>query len=146
MKLFNLITAVLIAIIATGCKTTAPTSQAPLADNSTKHFSHVAKGKLNKNFKTVSINVDVPKKQLYSNDLALKQRLLNRPMTPDMQLMLAFSTSLQSADGGVGIRIRGNKLDDPISRTDPVTELTNSHYNWVPQKTVAILGPEQAMP
>ncbi|MBO9492135.1 hypothetical protein J7384_17375 [Endozoicomonas sp. G2_1] len=146
MKLFNLITALLIAIIITGCKTTATTSQAPLADNNTKYFSHVAKGKLNENFKTVSINVDVPKKPLYRNDLALKQRLLDRPMTPDMQLMLAFSTSLQSADGSVGIRIRGNKVEDPISRTDTVTDLSDRPYSLLPQKTVAILGPKQAMP
>lgn len=138
MKLISTLIVTLYCLFLTGCQSTSNEQQMPLASN--KNFTHIGNGQLAPAVKPIS---SINKKPL-SNDYALQQSLLSRPMTDDMKMILAFTRMYEGQQAQVGyVEIRGSKEQDPITASELQAESKLLNYNT---RSIAILGPQQTMP
>ncbi|QBG35148.1 hypothetical protein [Litorilituus sediminis] len=107
MKNVTLLIALLSSFILSACGSTQAVSQHDNMQNNyyTSQFNHTS---------FTTYNKDSVKKQL-SSDHELMMSLLNRPMTQDQAMMLAFAQqreSYQHNGSATGVAIRGDKASD----------------------------------
>lgn len=103
MKLFNLISTLLIAFTFFGCSSTPEQANAAMQYH-THHFERT-------HFKIV--DQDTVKRE-FASDHHIMMSLLNRPMTADQRMMLAFAqqSKMNTSAFVQTISIRGDKSED----------------------------------